>query len=431
MQYEECLNFLFEQLPLFQRQGQVAFNRDLAKTIALCNLIDNPQNDLKFIHVAGTNGKGSVCHTLASVWMEAGYKTGLYTSPHLFDFRERIRVNGAYVEKTFVVDFVKQVQHHIVELQPSFFELTFAMSLAYFKHTGCDIVVLETGMGGRLDSTNVVQPVLSIITTIGLDHQQYLGDTIALIAAEKGGIIKPDIPLLIGNLPEDANNVIRQIANKQGAPLFKSDSLFNELKETQGTRLGSDHFVPVAQVLPGQHQLENLAIVCGAFQILQSAWSLPTEALTRGTQNMQNNFPILGRWQILHQAPKVVCDVGHNSDGIQAIVDKLENETFERLHIVFGMVNDKNPDILKLLPKDAQYYLCKAQIPRALPTSELQELFTTNDLQHLSTHNDAVKAAQKAFDHASQADLILVMGSLFVVGEVLEAFEKGALTFAR
>lgn len=430
MQYEECLNFLFEQLPIFHKQGKAAFNKDLAKTIALCELIGNPHHDLKFIHVAGTNGKGSVCHVLASVWKEAGHTTGLYTSPHLFDFRERIRVNGNFIEKDFVVRFTEQVKEHITDLQPSFFELTFAMALAYFKHMKCDIVMLETGMGGRLDASNVVTPELSIITSIGLDHQQYLGDTIELIAAEKAGIIKPKVPVVIGQLPEEAEQVIAAKAQEQTSPLFKSSETLSSLQKDQGIYFDTQDITPIVQPLPGRHQLENLATVCQAFKILAPSWHMPVSALTNGVKNLQHNFPILGRWQVLHTSPKLVADVGHNADGIAAIKEQLRCEDFETLHLIFGMVNDKDHDALALLPQNAHYYLCEANIPRALPIKDLETLFNEKGFPSSNGYSSVQNATNAALSKAGPNDLILAMGSFFIVGEVLEAFENGALTFA-
>lgn len=420
MDYDECLSFLFEQLPIFQRQGKAAFNKNLGKTIALCDLLGNPQDHLKFIHVAGTNGKGSVCHMLASVFMEAGYKTGLYTSPHLFDFRERIRINGAFIEKEFVVDFVSSIQEQIKSLKPSFFELTFAMSLAYYKHKACDIVILETGMGGRLDSTNIVQPELSIITTIGLDHQQYLGDTHELIAREKAGIIKPGIPVILGQVQKDAATAIRTVAHSKESPLIDTSAALEDLVRQDNP----------LNALPGKHQMENLATVHCAFHTLQKAWKLPLQALNNGVSNLQENFEILGRWQVLSKTPKVICDVGHNEDGIKAILNGLEQEEYERLHIIFGMVNDKSTNTINLLPKSASYYLCKANIPRALPEGELSNLFEGQGFEYCTAHNNGLSALQNAISKADKKDLIMVMGSLFIVGEVLQAFETGALTFA-
>jgi len=420
MDYDECLSFLFEQLPIFQRQGKAAFNKDLGKTIALCHLLDNPQDHLKFIHVAGTNGKGSVCHMLASVFMEAGYRTGLYTSPHLFDFRERIRINGVYIEKDFVIEFVTSIKEDIKDLKPSFFELTFAMSLAYFKHKACDIVVLETGMGGRLDSTNIVLPELSIITTIGLDHQQYLGNTYKLIAKEKAGIIKQNTPVVVGQMRKDAFETIKTVAEEKNATVIETSAALHTLQQAPS----------IEKALHGRHQMENLATVHCAFNTLKEAWKLPPNALSQGLSKLQSNFEILGRWQVLSEAPKVVCDVGHNEDGIKAILSELQQEKYEQLHLVFGMVNDKSVDTLKLLPKSASYYLCKANIPRALPENELHRLFSDHGFERFTAHESSIEALRFALLKAAKNDLIMVMGSLFIVGEVLQAFEDGALTFA-
>jgi dihydrofolate synthase/folylpolyglutamate synthase len=422
--YQQTLDYLFSQLPIFQRQGKAAYNKDLGKTIELCKAIGNPEKQLKFVHIAGTNGKGSVCHMLASVFKEAGYKTGLYTSPHLTDFRERIRINGDYISEDFVVDFVAKHQLAIEEIKPSFFELTFAMCLSYFKAKKVDIIVLETGMGGRLDSTNVVSPILSIITNIGLDHQAYLGNTITDIAKEKAGIIKPEIPALLTDTnPEVVNVFGKTCSEKNTQAHFTKDLVKSEGKHSY-TLLLSNEQVSIKHPFTASYQIENISTVAAAFSILKNDLEIKVEHLQQGVENVQQNFTLLGRWQLLESHPRVICDVGHNEDGIKQIVKQLEKEEFDKLHFVYGMVNDKSTETLKLLPKNALYYLCEADIPRALPINELNELFKTNSFEIAHAAKSVKIAFEKVKEKANPNDLILVAGSLFVVAEVLALFEN-------
>lgn len=426
MNYQQTLDFLYSQLPIFQRQGKAAYNKDLGKTIALCKAIGNPQNDLKFIHVAGTNGKGSTCHFLASIFKEAGYKTGLYTSPHLVDFRERCRINGAYIDKDFVCAFVSNLQETILEIQPSFFELTFAMSLAYFKEQKTDIVILETGMGGRLDSTNVVSPELAIITNIGLDHQAYLGETVAEIATEKAGIIKHGIPTLLSDYKKDVVDVVFEKAKQCETPLFLSKEIVaaKGLKPTTFTFKENNSSIKANPPLAANYQLENLQTVAAAFFILKDKWALSTENFIQGIERLQQNFTLFGRWQTIANKPKVICDVGHNEDGINVILEQLKLEEYEQLHIVFGMVNDKNPSSISLLPKDANYHLCKANIPRAMDLETLKSHFISSELTISSSAEKVKDAYTNALKMANTNDLVLVIGSFFVVAEVLELIEN-------
>lgn len=423
MNYQQTLDFLFSQLPIFQRQGKAAYNKDLGKTLALCKAIGNPESDLKFVHVAGTNGKGSVCHMLASVFKESGFKTGLYTSPHLIDFRERIMVNGEYISKEFVIEFVKRYQAEIERIKPSFFELTFAMCLAYFKTKKVEIVVLETGMGGRLDSTNVVTPLLSIITNIGLDHQAYLGNTISAIAQEKAGIIKPDIPALLTDENPEVVQVFKRKSETQNAQAFYTRNIISADVENRSQFRINGERIPLNIPFSADYQIENVKTVIAAFSILKEEIQLQSEHLIKGIENVQHNFTLLGRWQQLESNPKVICDVGHNEDGIKQIIKQLGKETFEKLHLVYGMVNDKSTDTLKLLPKHADYYLCEADIPRALPFNELTQIFQSNDFTIAHSSKSVKSAFEKAKSKADPNDLILVAGSLFVVAEVLALFE--------
>ncbi|MGB0432629.1 MAG: bifunctional folylpolyglutamate synthase/dihydrofolate synthase, partial [Bacteroidia bacterium] len=329
MDFKQTLNFLFNQLPIFQNQGKSAFNKDLGKTIALCKAIGNPQNSLNFIHIAGTNGKGSVCHMLASVLKQSGLKTGLYTSPHLLDFRERIRINGEYISKAFVVEFIESIKHEIETIKPSFFELTFAMALKYFEFQKTDIVVLETGMGGRLDSTNIVTPILSIITNIGLDHQMYLGNSIKAIAKEKAGIIKHQIPAL---LTDEQPEVIEIF--KQTCTLNHSEGYFTSKKVTLSEdspiqiQLTKSSSVSVNSPFVAKYQRENISTVAAAFSILRNKLNLNENDLKLGIEQVQLNFKLIGRWQLLSKNPRVIIDVGHNKDGITQILSQLKLEKY-------------------------------------------------------------------------------------------------------
>ncbi|MBI1184453.1 bifunctional folylpolyglutamate synthase/dihydrofolate synthase [bacterium] len=423
MNYEQTLDFLYNQLPFFQRQGKAAFNKDLGKTVALCNAVGNPQHSLKFIHVAGTNGKGSVSHLLASVCKEAGYRTGLYTSPHLVDFRERIVINGELIEKSFITEWVNTYLAEIEAIKPSFFELTFAMSLSYFNAKACDMVVLETGMGGRLDSTNIVLPEVAVITNVGMDHMEYLGDTIPKIAAEKAGIIKKNLPVVLGDSNAEVVEVVAQKALIEGSELFKSFDIFSvEGNEPFSIYYKNEKWMTVNSPLTANYQRQNLSTVCTAFMVLAKNPGLEKKHLKAGIENLMSNFPLYGRWQQLGSNPTIICDVGHNADGINAALNQLESIPYEKLHIVFGMVNDKDTAVIDLLPKAANYHLCAAKIPRALPVDDLQKLFTTHGLTIASAHNSVAAAYNCAVNEAEPNDVVLVLGSLFVVAEVLEPF---------
>lgn len=404
MNYQETLEFLFSQLPMYQRIGAAAYKADLSTTWKLMQALDHPERaPVKFIHVAGTNGKGSVSHMIASVLQEASYKTGLFTSPHLKDFRERIRINGTPIPEEEVVNFVNRYSALFDSIKPSFFEMTSAMALCHFRNEQVDFAVLETGMGGRLDSTNVVIPAVSVITNIGLDHTQFLGSTIQEIAREKAGIIKNDIPVVTGKMNPDALSVIREIAESKNAPL-------SEAVET--TNYETD--------LKGNYQHENVATATTALQILRENFaSIKTENIISGLKQVVANTGLLGRWQTLAEHPLTICDVGHNEDGIRHVVHQIQQIPHRRLHIVWGMTGDKNiSSILSLLPRNASYYFCAAQIPRALNVAELAQKASEAGLSGVaySSVNQALEAARNA---AHEDDLIFVGGSVFVVAEVV------------
>jgi dihydrofolate synthase/folylpolyglutamate synthase len=427
MNYEETLDYLYHKLPMFSRIGEAAIKKDLTNTIALCQFLKNPQTKFKSIHIAGTNGKGSVAHMLASVLQEAGYKTGLYTSPHLKDFRERIKINGKPCSEKFVIKFTEKIKPQIETIQPSFFEITVAMAFDYFADNKVDIAIIETGLGGRLDSTNVITPELSVITNISYDHQYLLGNTLAEIAAEKAGIIKANIPVVIGRKNEETDAVFNQKATSVHASLYFADDVVKQVKTVNTPNfLILDANVQGKQVnicsdLHSSYQTENIKTVLATLSILeqQTIFKIKDKALQLGFSNTKKNTQLLGRWQVLEKHPKVIADVGHNEDGIRKIKEQLQLEKYETLHIVFGAVKDKDIDkILALLPKDAVYYFTEPQLPRKLDVEILQEKAGAHHLNGTSYPHpkDALGVAKSK---AKENDLILVTGSFFVVGEVL------------
>ena len=425
MNYDQTTEYLFTQLPMFSRVGAAAYKADLTNTIALCEALGNPQHQFKSIHVAGTNGKGSTSHMLASILQTAGYKTGLYTSPHLVDFRERIKIDGEYCSKDFVVDFTEKIKPLIEAIQPSFFEITVAMAFSYFAAQKVDIAVIEVGLGGRLDSTNIITPEVSIITNIGLDHTQFLGDTIPLIAGEKAGIIKKDVPCVISEYTPDTKPVFDAAAS------HTSISYAPDIYSIQGTKYEHDFLhVDVANNvtgatntyqldLNGSYQAKNVLGVLTAVGILQSkGWKITNENIATGLSKVKINTGLYGRWQVIGNNPTTVVDVAHNVAGIQTLLAQIALIPNTHLHLVFGMVKDKDIDsVLALLPTRATYYFTKAQIERAIDANELQEKARVYGLQGNTylTVNDAMAAAKK---HAHTTDLIVVCGSVFLVGEI-------------
>lgn len=404
MNYQQTVDYLFSQLPMFQRVGAAAYKADLSNTIALCDLLDNPQNKFRSIHIAGTNGKGSTASTLAAIFQASGYKTGLFTSPHLKDYRERIKINGKEVSETFVVDFVAKIKDQAEALKPSFFETTCAMAFAYFAKEKVDIAILEVGMGGRLDSTNVVTPELSVITSISKDHEQFLGNTLGEIAGEKGGIIKPNIPVVIGNNLEEVSQKLKDIAVSKSAPIYYASETVLKL-ETD---------------LAGNYQQENMLTVGKAVEVMRNqGWSLPQDKVVYGAKNVRAISGLHGRWEILDKNPKIIADVGHNVGGVTQNMAMLAKEKFKHLHIVWGMVGDKDAkNILSLLPKEANYYWCKPNIPRGKEVGELAQEGRSHGLKG-KTFNSVSKALEAAKINAKSDDLIFVGGSVFVVGEVI------------
>ena len=405
MNYNDTLNWMFSQLPMYQRQGKTAFKKDLTNSLALSKHLNFPEKKFKTIHVAGTNGKGSTSHMLASVLQEAGYKVGLYTSPHLKDFRERIKINGVEIKKNEVVDFIGNNQHFLLKNQLSFFEMTVGMAFNHFAKHHVDIAIIEVGLGGRLDSTNIITPVVSVITNIGYDHTQFLGETLPEIAFEKAGIIKSNTPVVVGEFQKEVFPVFEKIASEKCAPLYLASKLNVSNIQTD---------------LKGTYQQNNLKTVVQTIKVLTNlGYKISKLNLKIGLLNVVNNTSLLGRWQILNEQPKVICDTGHNKEGLTYVLKQLQQENFNNLHIVFGVVNDKElKEILPMFPQKAIYYFCKPNIPRGLDAEELKNICKQFNLIG-NVYNSVQDAYDFALKMANTNDLIFVGGSTFVVAEVV------------
>lgn len=412
---------------MFSRIGAAAYKTDLTNTLQICEALGNPQQHFKSIHIAGTNGKGSTSHMLAAVLQTAGYKTGLYTSPHLKDFRERIKLNGIMCDEDFVISFTEKVKPLIEQIQPSFFEITVAMAFTYFAEQHVDIAVIEVGLGGRLDSTNIINPELSVITNIGWDHTNILGDSLEKIAFEKAGIIKPNVPVIIGETLPETKPVFENIAAEKNAPIiFASHERYvtdwqyqhHQLNITVVNNHNDEHKL-YALDLPGVYQTKNIVTVLEAVHQLQKqGWNIAEHDIQHGLSQTKKLTDLHGRWEVIHYNPAIVLDVGHNEDGVKQIAEQLELTNYNQLHIIIGMVKDKAVEkVLAYLPKTATYYFTKAQIPRALDENELAEKAAITGLQG-NTFADVNKALQHALQHAHKDDLILICGSVFLVGEV-------------
>jgi len=405
MNYNETLNWMFEQLPMFQRQGKTAFKKDLTNSLAFSKHLDYPEKKFKTIHVAGTNGKGSTSHMVASVLQEAGYKVGLYTSPHLKDFRERIKINGKEINEIDVVNFIQKNKPFFTEHKLSFFEMTVGLAFDCFAKQEVDIAIVEVGLGGRLDSTNIITPEVSVITNIGFDHTQFLGETLPEIAFEKAGIIKKGIPVVIGEFQNETFPVFEKIANEMASPLFLASSNIEDNYQSD---------------LKGVYQVYNIKTAIQTINILKAKdFNISNENIKEGLQNVVKNTGLLGRWQILQVQPKVICDTGHNKEGLKYVFNQLAQESFDNLHIVLGVVNDKDLNsILPLFPKNASYYFCKPNIPRGLNAKELQIECLKFGLN--GNVYDSVKEGYiTALKFASRNDLIFIGGSTFVVAEII------------
>ena len=427
MTYEETVTYLYKKLPLFSRLGADAIKADLTNTIRLCDALNNPQNTFKTIHIAGTNGKGSVSHMLAAILQTAGYKTGLYTSPHLVDFRERIKVNGQMCRQQFVVDFTEEIKPLIEENEPSFFEITVVMAFQYFALEKVDIAIIETGLGGRLDSTNIITPLLSIITNIGLDHTQILGNTLAQIAYEKAGIIKPHVPVVVGEIVPETEPVFTKTADEKSAPImiaqhnnYVSEFAYehNKLTVTVATKK-TDARETYQLDLPGVYQTKNILTVLEAVHYLQSVdYNISLLHIKTALHSVKKLTGLHGRWELVNHEPAVITDVAHNADGMKQLAEQIELSTYNALHIIIGMVKDKDvAGALLYLPKTASYYFTKPQTPRALSEFQMAEIGTGIGLQG-KTFPDVNTALQVVLTSADKDDLVLICGSVFLVGEV-------------
>ncbi|HNW51000.1 MAG TPA: folylpolyglutamate synthase/dihydrofolate synthase family protein [Prolixibacteraceae bacterium] len=426
MNYQETLIYLIENLPMFHRVGPAALKNNLDNTLWLDKTYGHPHQNYKTIHVAGTNGKGSVSHTLAAILQSAGYKTGLYTSPHLKDFRERIRVNGEMISEETVIEFVQSYieQSKTSQIQASFFELATCMAFKYFSEMKVDVAVIEVGLGGRLDSTNIITPEFSVITNISFDHTAILGNTLEKIAFEKAGIIKKNIPVVIGETQPETEPVFHKIAAEKKAPIFFADQIITVQERINGQySVSSASFTLPDQLeldLKGIYQQKNLATILAAIQIAkQKGFSIDDNAIRTGLKNVMSLTGIMGRWQEIRKNPRTICDTGHNEAGLRYVTEQLKKEPYKQLHIIFGMVNDKDiRSVLPLLPDDAIYYFTKASVERALDEKTLQE---TAALFHLKgeTYSTVKEALETATSNAKEDDLIFVGGSTFVVAEVI------------
>lgn len=429
--YQNTLNFLYSQLPVYHRIGAAAYKADINNTVALCALLNNPYKNFASIHIAGTNGKGSTSHMLASILQEQGYKTGLYTSPHLKDFTERIKINGRNISEDYVCDFIDAYKQSFLQIGLSFFEMSVGLAFQYFSDMNVDIAVIETGLGGRLDSTNVINPVMTVITNIGFDHTNLLGDSLDKIAFEKAGIIKKNIPCVIGEYHEQSWPVFIEKAKQQQAPLYLTGdsykTIHSEIVHNTVTyrRINVEDVVNKTEIifhcgLLGNYQDKNVATVLKTVDELRKiGWNISERSTFDGVKNVVTNTGLMGRWQILSDKPLTICDVGHNEDGIRQIIAQIEQIRYSKLHFVLGMVNDKNIDaVLRLLPKDAVYYFCKADIPRGLDENKLQEQALKFGLSG-AIYPSVPMAYNAARGNASVADLIFVGGSTFVVAEVV------------
>ncbi len=431
LNYSETIEFLYTRLPMFQRKGPAAYKNSLENTFRLDTLYKHPHKKFKTIHVAGTNGKGSVSHMLAAVLQSAGYKTGLYTSPHLKDFRERIRINGKMIPEQTVVDWVGEFieKNKSWKVEPSFFELTVAMAFDHFAAEQVDIAVVEVGLGGRLDSTNIILPEVSVITNIGLDHTNLLGNTLPAIAAEKAGIIKNSVPVVVGTTQKETAGVFIKRAEEKATTIYFADTeyvinysmLGTDGKQIVSTeRQGKPVYAGLKLDLTGLYQLKNLPAVLKTIELLTNkGWNIQEHDVYSGLQSVVEKTGLLGRWQVIGNNPLIICDTGHNEDGIKANVKQIESIAFKNLHFIFGTVADKNPEsVLKLLPKNATYYFVAANIERAMNARVLRETALKLGLVG-AAFNSVAEALQTARNNAGKNDFIFVGGSTFVVAEII------------
>ena len=429
MTYQQTIDYLYSQLPMYSRIGAAAYKEDLHNTIALCHEIDNPQTKFKSIHIAGTNGKGSTSHMLAAILQQAGYKTGLYTSPHLKDFRERIKINGEMISQEFIVDFVERTKTISEQIKPSFFELTVAMAFDYFEKEQVNIAIIETGLGGRLDSTNIITPILSIITNIGYDHMDILGDTLEKIAAEKAGIIKQNVPVVIGEYLADTKDIFISKAKEANAPIYFAQDEYIVHRIDYSTQALSCDIIDTKLKMPtsfkldlnGLYQVKNLCtVLCAEDILIDQGFEIEDEDEKAALGNVKTITGLYGRWDVISDKPAIILDVAHNEDGIKKVIGQLSfvKNNDVKIHFVMGMVKDKDvTKILSILPKDAHYYFSNAHIERAMPHRDLLEKSKAFDLKGVS-FDDVNMAINAAKQKATADDIIIVCGSVFLIAEV-------------
>ncbi len=433
MNYEETCEFLFSRLPMYQRVGKAAYKANLNTTIAIDEYFDHPHKTFATVHIAGTNGKGSVAHILAAILQEAGYKTALYTSPHLLDFRERIKINGKCIPKQQVVEFVELHYNNIEHLNPSFFELSVAMAFDYFAREAVDIAIIETGMGGRLDSTNIITPKLSVITNISKDHTQFLGNELVDIATEKAGIIKQNVPVVVGQWQTEVEEVFEKRARELNADILFADKEFainysmtslSGKQVFQVYRNGEMTYPNLEIDLLGIYQKYNVMTVLKSLEVLNNQGiKVDTKDIYSGASRAAEISQLQGRWQSIGHNPRIVCDTGHNEAGIESILTQIKTIPYKKLHLVLGVVNDKNVDkILSMMPKEASYYFCKASIPRALDENQLRDSAMNYGLKG-KAFASVEMALQDAKHKADKDDFIFVGGSTFVVADCLKSIQ--------
>lgn len=432
MNYQETIDYLFNVTPLFQNIGKDAYKEGLDNTIILDNHFNNPHKKFRTIHIAGTNGKGSCSHTIAAILQSAGYKTGLYTSPHLIDFSERIKVNGEPIEKEFVIDFVKQNKDFFEPLHPSFFELTTAMAFLYFAEKKVDVAVIEVGLGGRLDCTNIITPDLSIITNISFDHTQFLGNTLKDIAKEKAGIIKEKKPVIIGEYTLETKTVFEDKAKSTNSDIIfaEDNKLINGYKQTENGLLlyKSDKIKDLYGELNGLYQVKNTNTILNAvYKLIGLGYNIDETNIKNGFKNVCHLTGLMGRWQKLEENPTIICDTGHNIGGMKYIVEQLSRMKYDKLHIIIGMVNDKDINgVISLLPKNAKYYFTQASVKRALPAEQVKEIANNHGLKG-EAYSSVEKALTIAKNNAKENDLIFIGGSTFIVADLIVLYKSHKL----
>lgn len=432
MNYQETIDYLFNVTPLFQNIGRDAYKEGLDNTIILDNHFNNPHKKFRTIHIAGTNGKGSCSHTIAAILQSAGYKTGLYTSPHLIDFSERIKVNGEPIEKEFVIDFVKQNKDFFEPLHPSFFELTTAMAFLYFAEKKVDVAVIEVGLGGRLDCTNIITPDLSIITNISFDHTQFLGNTLKDIAKEKAGIIKEKKPVIIGEYTPETKTVFEDKAKSTNSDIIfaEDNKLINGYKQTENGLLlyKSDKIKDLYGELNGLYQVKNTNTILNAvYKLIGLGYNIDETNIKNGFRNVCHLTGLMGRWQKLEENPTIICDTGHNIGGMKYIVEQLSRMKYDKLHIIIGMVNDKDiSGVISLLPKNAKYYFTQASVKRALPAEQVKKIANNHGLKG-EAYSSVEKALTIAKNNAKENDLIFIGGSTFIVADLIVLYKSHKL----